>query len=155
MKQGIPVLGCEPSCLLTLRDDYLDLVEGAGVAGSAVQEVASNSWMVDEFLVQLKQQGKLNLDFGETGKEILFHGHCHQKAHIGSAPSLEALRLVPGLNVSEVDSGCCGMAGLIRLRKRALRAFKENRQPASVPGRRRGRERNRDRGNRCFLPATD
>ena len=111
VKQGIPVLGCEPSCLLTLRDDYLDLVEGAGVAGSAVQGVASNSWMVDEFLVQLKQQGKLNLDFSETRKEVLFHGHCHQKAHIGSAPSLEALRLVPGLSVSEVNSGCCGMAG--------------------------------------------
>ena len=110
-KQGIPVLGCEPSCLLTLRDDYLDLVGGAGVEGSAVEAVASNSWMVDEFLVQLSQQGKLDLRFDEAPKEILFHGHCHQKAHIGSAPSLEALRLAPGLRVSEVNSGCCGMAG--------------------------------------------
>ena len=111
VKQGIPVLGCEPSCLLTLRDDYLDLVEGAGVEGSAVEQVAANSWMVDEFLVQLSQQGKLDLQFDETPKKILFHGHCHQKALIGSAPSLEALRLVPGLSVSEVNSGCCGMAG--------------------------------------------
>ena len=63
------------------------------------------------FWFSLKQQGKLNLDFSETRKEVLFHGHCHQKAHIGSAPSLEALRLVPGLSVSEVNSGCCGMAG--------------------------------------------
>ena len=67
--------------------------------------------MVDEFLVQLSQQGKLDLRFDEAPKEILFHGHCHQKAHIGSAPSVEALRLAPGLSVTEVNSGCCGMAG--------------------------------------------
>jgi anaerobic glycerol-3-phosphate dehydrogenase C subunit len=104
--KGIPVLGCEPSCLLTLRDEYLDLMEGA-----AVEKLAANSWMVDEFLVNLSREGKLNLPFQPQTKKVLFHGHCHQKAHIGSAPSLQALRLVPGLEVAEVNSGCCGMAG--------------------------------------------
>jgi Fe-S oxidoreductase len=104
--QGIPVLGCEPSCLLTLRDEYLDLV-----SGEAVKNVAANSWMVDEFLVRQQKAGKLNLRFKEESMSVLFHGHCHQKAHIGSAPSIEALRLAPGLQVSEVNSGCCGMAG--------------------------------------------
>jgi Fe-S oxidoreductase len=92
--------------LLTLRDEYLDLV-----SGEAVKKVAANSWMVDEFLVRQQKAGKLNLRFKEESKTVLFHGHCHQKAHIGSAPSIEALRLAPGLQVSEVNSGCCGMAG--------------------------------------------
>ncbi len=106
VEQGIPVLGCEPSCLLTLRDDYLDLVKGPDV-----EMVAANARLVDEFLVELERAGKLDLRFNEDSKAVLFHGHCHQKAHVGSAPSLEALRLAPGLDVTEVNSGCCGMAG--------------------------------------------
>jgi Fe-S oxidoreductase len=106
VSQGIPVLGCEPSCLLTLRDEYLDLVDS-----DAARKVASNAWMVDEFLVQQQKAGKLNLPFKGDARKVLFHGHCHQKAHIGSGPSLEALRLAPGMSVSEVNSGCCGMAG--------------------------------------------
>jgi Fe-S oxidoreductase len=106
VEKGIPVLGCEPSCLLTLRDEYLDLQKG-----TAVQNLAANSWMVDEFLVKANREGQLKLSFSSAPKKVLFHGHCHQKAHIGSAPSLQALRLVPGLEVAEVNSGCCGMAG--------------------------------------------
>jgi FAD/FMN-containing dehydrogenase/Fe-S oxidoreductase len=106
VSQGIPVLGCEPSCLLTLRDEYLDLVDS-----DASRKVASNAWMVDEFLVQQQKAGKLRLPFKDEARKVLFHGHCHQKAHIGSGPSLEALRLAPGISVSEVNSGCCGMAG--------------------------------------------
>ena len=105
-KQDIPIVGCEPSCLLTLRDEYGDLVKG-----EHVEAVASHSWMLDEFLVQRSKAGQLGLRFRNDAGEVLFHGHCHQKAHIGSAPSVEALRLVPGLKVSEVNSGCCGMAG--------------------------------------------
>jgi Fe-S oxidoreductase len=106
VEKGIPVLGCEPSCLLTLRDEYLDLLQGA-----AVQKLAAGSWMVDEFLVKKNREGKLNLAFEKQAKTVLFHGHCHQKAHIGSGPSLQALKLVPGLEVTEINSGCCGMAG--------------------------------------------
>jgi Fe-S oxidoreductase len=105
-EKGIPILGCEPSCLLTLRDEYLDLLQGTGV-----RKLATNSWMVDEFLVSKQREGKLDLAFKQQAKKVLFHGHCHQKAHIGSAPSLQALKLVPGLQVAEINSGCCGMAG--------------------------------------------
>jgi len=104
--EGIPVVGCEPSCLLTLRDDYLDLM-----SGDQAGKVANNAWMLDEFLVRLQQSGKLKIRFKDEPRQVLFHGHCHQKAHIGSAPSLAALRLVPGLEVKEINSGCCGMAG--------------------------------------------
>ena len=108
--EGIPILGCEPSCLLTFRDEYADLVSGPDV-----EQVAAKCRMVDEFLVEKNERGELDLPFREPAngeaREVLFHGHCHQKAHIGSAPSLKAMRLAPRLKVSEVDSGCCGMAG--------------------------------------------
>ena len=108
-ERGIPVVGCEPSCLLTFRDEYKDLV-----SGSDVEKVAGNCHMIDEFLIERNELGELHLPFPEMAdrpRNVLFHGHCHQKAHIGSAPSIKAMDLVPHLEVSEVNSGCCGMAG--------------------------------------------
>ncbi|MBI4199111.1 MAG: anaerobic glycerol-3-phosphate dehydrogenase subunit C [Chloroflexi bacterium] len=106
-RQGIPIVGCEPSCLLALRDDYLDLLPGSEEARS----VAASTFLLDEFLVKLHRDGQLTLRFRETPGRLLFHGHCHQKALVGTAASLAALRLIPGLQVEEVNSGCCGMAG--------------------------------------------
>jgi Fe-S oxidoreductase len=104
-KDKIPVLGVEPSCLLTLRDEYLEMGQG-----EAAERVAANAFMVDEFLVEQNRQGKLDLKLKPL-KGVLLHGHCHQKAHIGTAPTLEALRLIPDCQIDEVNSGCCGMAG--------------------------------------------
>ncbi len=103
---GSLIIGCEPSCLLTLRDEYLDLVPG-----DASKRVAGRALMLDEFLVQLARAGQLDIDWNCGTRDVLFHGHCHQKAHLGTGPTLEALRLAPGLNPREVNSGCCGMAG--------------------------------------------
>ena len=61
--------------------------------------------------MKLHSEGRLGLRFKETPGKVLFHGHCHQKALVGTAASVAALRLIPGLLVEEVDSGCCGMAG--------------------------------------------
>ncbi|MBG99317.1 MAG: anaerobic glycerol-3-phosphate dehydrogenase subunit C [Solibacterales bacterium] len=108
-EEGIPVVGCEPSCLLTFRDEYKELVSGPDV-----EKVAGNCYMIDEFLIERNELGELHLPFTERAdqpRSVLFHGHCHQKAHIGSVPSLKAMDLVPHLKVSEVNSGCCGMAG--------------------------------------------
>jgi FAD/FMN-containing dehydrogenase/Fe-S oxidoreductase len=105
-EQGIPIIGCEPSCLLTLRDEYPDLV-----ADKRVDTVAAQSFMIEEFLAKLHGQGALQLPFTDTKRQLLLHGHCHQKALIGTGPSLAMLRLPPGFAVEEVDSGCCGMAG--------------------------------------------
>ena len=102
----VPIIGCEPSCLLTLRDEYADLVPG-----EATRAVAEHAWLLDEFLARLARDGELDIAWRTSRREVLFHGHCHQKAHIGSGPSLAALRLVPGQEVREVNSGCCGMAG--------------------------------------------
>ena len=103
---GVPVVGCEPSCLLTLRDEYIDLVKG-----DAVQKVAANAFLLDEFLVARSKQGKLELKLSAGPRQVLLHGHCHQKSHIGTAPTIAALKLIPGCEVLEVNSGCCGMAG--------------------------------------------
>jgi Fe-S oxidoreductase len=105
-EQGIPIIGCEPSCILTLRDEYPDLV-----ADARVETVAANSFMIEEFLAKLHGRGELQLSFKDVKRKLLLHGHCHQKALIGSGPSLSVLRLPPGFEVEEVDSGCCGMAG--------------------------------------------
>ena len=67
--------------------------------------------MIDEFLAMLKDKGELDLKFTDLKKEILYHGHCYQKALIGTDPSLAALRSPPGYKVEEIKSGCCGMAG--------------------------------------------
>jgi Fe-S oxidoreductase len=104
--RGAYIVGCEPSCLLTLRDEYPDLL-GTPEATA----VAEKALLLEEFLQMLNQDGRLDLEFRETPKKVLFHGHCHAKALVGTSPTLEALRLVPGFQVEESDAGCCGMAG--------------------------------------------
>jgi Fe-S oxidoreductase len=105
-EQGIPIVGCEPSCLLTLRDEYPDLV-----SDPRVDTVAANSFMIEEFLAKLLARGGLQLPFTDVKRQLVLHGHCHQKALIGTGPSLTMLRLPPGFEVEEIDAGCCGMAG--------------------------------------------
>ena len=105
-EQGIPVIGCEPSCLLTFRDEYPELVRN-----DKAKKVAENSFMIDEFLMRLQAEGKLQLDLSKLEKKVLFQAHCHQKSDMGTAASLGALRLAPGYQVELINSGCCGMAG--------------------------------------------
>src|SRR5438094_3845723 len=95
----------EPSCLLTLRDEYPDFLRT-----NDAKLVARNSFLLEEFLLQERDTGKVSLSFGANGRKALLHGHCHQKALVGTAPTVAALRWA-GFEVSEVDSGCCGMAG--------------------------------------------
>ena len=106
VETGIPIVGCEPSCLLTFRDEHCDLIEG-----SEAQAVAGHSFLLEEFLLERHHLGELPAVFQDTGRRVLVHGHCHQKAAIGTRPTVDALRLVPGLTVEEIDAGCCGMAG--------------------------------------------
>ena len=106
-EKGIPIIGLEPSCLLTFRDEYAALLPG----DARVQLVASHSYMLEEFISDLSISGSLDLDFTDEDQEILLHGHCHQKAMIGTGPSVAALSLPTNYRVSEVNSGCCGLAG--------------------------------------------
>ncbi len=103
---GIPIVGLEPSCLLTLRDELLYLLPKE----SRTAKIAENSYLFEEFIAKLADQGELDLDFQNASEQVLLHGHCHQKSLVGTEPSLRALGLA-GCQVEEVDSGCCGMAG--------------------------------------------
>lgn len=101
---GTPILGCEPSCLLTLVDEYRDFRLGADA-----DLVASAAQLVDAFVADPARVPELALT--PLNGRVLLHGHCHQKALVGTAGTVAALRRVPGLEVKELDSGCCGMAG--------------------------------------------
>jgi FAD/FMN-containing dehydrogenase/Fe-S oxidoreductase len=104
VREGIPILGCEPSCLVTLVDEYRDFR-----LGSDAIDVAAAAQLVDAFVADPARVPELPLDPAEG--RVLLHGHCQQKAVLGTAGTLAALRRVPGLEVHELDSGCCGMAG--------------------------------------------
>ncbi len=103
-KRGITIVGLEPSCLLTLRDEYVDLLRT-----DDARVVAAHSLLLEQFLLQERERG-LELSFATHGRKALLHGHCHQKAIVGTAPTVRVLTWA-GYTVSEVDSGCCGMAG--------------------------------------------
>jgi FAD/FMN-containing dehydrogenase/Fe-S oxidoreductase len=102
---GVPVVGLEPSCTVTFKDEYPDLVPGA-----AADAVARNTFAIEEFLLMLHDRG-VHLPLKPRPQTVVLHGHCHQKAMIGTQASLAALRWLPGATVREIDSGCCGMAG--------------------------------------------
>ena len=105
-ERGIAIVGLEPSCLLTLRDEMQ--VMGLGDAAAVV---GAQSLLFEEFIVREARAKRFALDLKPTTRSILVHGHCHQKA-FGQIPSvLEVLRLIPGAKPSLIESSCCGMAG--------------------------------------------
>ena len=104
--RGMPVIGLEPSCILTLKDEYLSLLPN----DPRVQEVAAAAVTFEEFVAAEAAAGRFGIQFRPEAGHVLLHGHCHQKALVGTTPSHRTLELA-GFTVEEVDSGCCGMAG--------------------------------------------
>ncbi len=106
---GSPIVGCEPSCLLSLRDEHRQLLPD----DPHVADVAGRVRQVEELLVEAIDAGRLRLadDAWPGGRRILYHGHCHQKAEVGTAATMALLRRIPAAEVVELDAGCCGMAG--------------------------------------------
>jgi Fe-S oxidoreductase len=107
-ERGVPIVGCEPSCLLTLREEHPALVDDPRAA-----TVAEATRLVEELLVEAIDDGSLRLDPDAevANRPIVFHGHCHQKALAGTAATVALLERIPGAQVTELDAGCCGMAG--------------------------------------------
>jgi FAD/FMN-containing dehydrogenase/Fe-S oxidoreductase len=103
-----PLIGIEPSAILTFRDEYPDLVDASLKAASI--KLGGNALMFDEFLVKIAGADKKNLFTTET-KNIKLHGHCHQKALSSVQPTVKMLSLPSNYKVEEIKSGCCGMAG--------------------------------------------
>ncbi|MCX2734255.1 FAD-binding protein [Saccharopolyspora sp. NFXS83] len=104
-----PIVGCEPSCVLTLRDETLSLLPD----DPAARDVAGRVRQIEEVLSEAIDAGDLELseDTWPARRRVLFHGHCHQKAEVGTAATVGLLRRIPEAAVEEVDAGCCGMAG--------------------------------------------
>lgn len=108
-ERGVPIVGCEPSCLLTLCDEYLDLLPN----NPRAQTVANHVRPPAELVSVAIDDGSLVLDPSSpfSNRRIVFHGHCHEKAVTGTAATMAMLSRIPGAQVSEIDAGCCGMAG--------------------------------------------
>ncbi len=106
VERGVPIVGLEPSCLFSLRDEFKAMLPGADT-----EKLASQAFLFEEFLAREADAGQLKLELKPLAREALLHGHCHQKAFGAMGAVERVLRLVPELKVSVIESSCCGMAG--------------------------------------------
>lgn len=105
-----PLVGIEPSCILSFRDEYPVIVPGE--IRETAKRLAKNCLLFDEFIMREMEEGRITSEaFKELNAEIYLHGHCHQKSLIGVGKCAEMLRLIPSTKVNVIPSGCCGMAG--------------------------------------------
>jgi Fe-S oxidoreductase len=105
-RRGIAIVGLEPSCLLTLRDEML-----AMGLGRDAEVVAGQALLLEEFLAREARTGRFAPSFRAATQTMLVHGHCHQKAFGAMQPVMDVLRLIPDANPQLIESSCCGMAG--------------------------------------------
>ena len=107
IRRGLKIVVCEPGCCSALTDDLPDLIDDEPLG----QRIKQNVMMIDDFLFREIQHGSLDCEFTSDLKEVLIHGHCHQKSLYGTTAMKAILGRAPGITVTEIDSGCCGMAG--------------------------------------------
>ena len=104
--RGVPVIGLEPSCLFTLRDELLSLMPGA-----AARNIARQSFTLEEFLLREMATGRSTWKSQPLPRKAYLHGHCHQKAFGAVSAVRDVLKLIPNLETVTINSSCCGMAG--------------------------------------------
>ena len=110
VSEEMPLVGIEPSCILSFRDEYPDLVPAE--LRSEAQRLGRNALLFDEFIMREVKAGRIAADdFKTDAVEIWLHGHCHQKALVGTEKTVAALKLIQNAKVHVIPSGCCGMAG--------------------------------------------
>lgn len=107
IQQGLKIVVCEPGCCSALTDDLCDLIDDEKLA----ERINDNVMMIDKFLAEEIKDGNVNCKLSSPFEKILIHGHCHQKSLFGTTAMKDILDGVKDLSVSEIDSGCCGMAG--------------------------------------------
>ena len=115
--KGVKMVGLEPSCILSFRDDYVDLLGGEARA----RAVANSSMLIEEFVLHATQEDGADMPFVTEPGKVLLHGHCHQKALVGTQQAMEVLGSIPGCQAQEIPSGCCGMAGAFGFEKEHYR----------------------------------
>ncbi len=113
IESGIPILGLEPSCVLTLMDEWPELVPGPEAEKVAAVVQLADGWVGE----RIRDSGFKIVADTQNNQKCLFHGHCHQRALCGVKGTTQALQQVPGLEVTTLDAGCCGMAGAFGFEK--------------------------------------
>jgi FAD/FMN-containing dehydrogenase/Fe-S oxidoreductase len=135
-KRGVPIVGLEPSCIFTFRDEIPSLASPPPPAGEVAAAggrrgdgvltpdtaklLATSTFLFEEFIAKEMAEGRFKPKLGPIGKSALLHGHCHQKAFNVMGPVEKVLKSVPGLSVSTVESSCCGMAGAFGYQKETI-----------------------------------
>ena len=110
INEDTPLIGIEPSAILTFRDEYVDLALDENFA--AARELAKNVFLIDEFIANEMSRGHISKDrFTKEARLIKLHGHCHQKALSSVLPSVKMMSFPENYRVETIPSGCCGMAG--------------------------------------------
>lgn len=110
ISEQMPLVGIEPSCILSFRDEYPDLVPAE--LRPQAQQLGRNALLFDEFIMREVAAGRITSDdFKADAVEIWLHGHCHQKALVGTEKTVQAFKLLTGAKIHVIPSGCCGMAG--------------------------------------------
>ena len=106
LARGLPVIGLEPSCVFSFRDEIPALLKS-----DTAKEAAGRVVLLEEFLAAEAAAGRLEINFAPVKQRALLHGHCHQKSFAAMGAVETALKLIPGLDVATIESSCCGMAG--------------------------------------------
>ena len=127
-QKNIPIIGLEPSCLFTLKDEAL--VMGFGERAITVSQQAQ---LLEEFLANEVKAGKLKLALKAASKPVLFHGHCHQKAFAAVTPAMELLKLIPNAEPKLIESSCCGMAGSFGYEVEHIEVSKQMAEASLIP----------------------
>ena len=127
-EKNIPIIGLEPSCLFTLKDEALVM----GFGESAVS-VSKQAQLLEEFLAAEVKAGKLTLPLKPSSKPVLFHGHCHQKSFAAVTPAMELLKLIPNADPKLIESSCCGMAGSFGYEAEHIEVSKQMAEASLLP----------------------
>jgi FAD/FMN-containing dehydrogenase/Fe-S oxidoreductase len=127
-EKGIPIIGLEPSCLFTLKDEAL--VMGFGERAVTVSKHAQ---LLEEFLASEAKAGNLQLSLKAATRPVLFHGHCHQKSFAAVTPALELLKLIPNAEPKLIESSCCGMAGSFGYEAEHIEVSKQMAEASLLP----------------------
>ena len=112
VEQGAKLVGLEPSCILSFRDDYVDLLDGENA-----RRVSENTMLIEEFILHAQANDGATIRYSKEPGRVMLQGHCHQKALVGMGKAMDVLSQLPGCEVDEISSGCCGMAGSFGLEK--------------------------------------
>ncbi len=150
LNRGLPILGLEPSCLLSFRDEVPALMKGA-----AVHALSGQALLFEEFLVRERTKDRLDLPLKPLSKQALLHGHCHQKAFDTMGAVEGALRLIPELKVETIEFELLRHGRLVRLRRGDRRCLVQDGRAVAIARGARGAGRHADRRRRHLLPASD